>query len=59
MVVFEDVGLELFELLVAKWAAVVTIYSLLNAGFAIYMAAARYVTVVDGVQTDCALELSL
>lgn len=59
MIVFEDIIFELFQLLVAKWTAMVTIYCLLDASFAIHVTATCYVTVVDWVKADCALELGL
>lgn len=59
MVIFEDIELEVLELLVAEWTAVVSCDGLLDAGSAVDMATAGYVAIVDGVQADRALELGL
>lgn len=59
MVIFEYVVLEVFELLVAKGTSMVTVDSLLNARPAIYMTAPGDITVIDGVETNRALELCL
>lgn len=59
MIVFEDVELEVLELLVAEGAAVVPRDGLLDAGAAVDVATSGYVAVVDGVEADRALELGL
>lgn len=59
MIVFEDISVELLELLIAEGTAVVTIYGLLDAWAAVNVTTAGYVAVGDGVQADGALELGL
>ena len=59
MVVLEDVGFELLEVLGAEGAAVVAVDGLLDAMSAVDMPAASDIAVVDGVEADRALELVL
>lgn len=59
MIVLENIVFELFQLLIAKWTAVMTIDCFLDACFAIYMATSRYVAIIDWIETYCALKLSL
>mgnify|MGYP003554419235 CR=1 FL=1 len=59
MVVFEDVKLEVFELLVAEWAAMVSCHWLLYAMFAVDVSAAGDIAVVDWVEADCTLKFVL
>ena len=57
MIVFENVVFELFQLLVAEGTAMVPVDCLLDAAFAVDVAASCYVAIVYGVHADCALEL--
>lgn len=59
MIVFEDISVELLELLIAEGTAVVAVDGLLDAWATVDVAAAGYVAVGDGVQADGALELGL
>ena len=59
MVIFEYIFFKLFKLLIAEWTSVMSIHSLLNTTFAIDMATSGNIAVVDGVQTNSALELLL
>lgn len=59
MIVFEDVVFEVFELLIAEGASVVSVNRLLNAGLTIYMPTPGNVAVIDWVETNCTLKLCL
>lgn len=59
MVVLEDILFEVLEFLVAKRTLVVSIDGLFDAGFAIYMPTTCNVTIVDRIETHCALEFGL
>lgn len=57
MIVLEHIVLELLEFLIAKRASMMPVDGLLDTGLTIYMSASRYVTVIDGIETYCTLEL--
>lgn len=56
MVVLEHVIFKLLELLIAERTTVVPVDCLFDASLAVYMPTSRYVTVVDRVEANCALE---
>ncbi len=57
VVILKHVGCEVLDLLIAEWASVVPVDRFFNTLLAVYMAASRYVTVFDLVQTDGAGKL--
>jgi hypothetical protein len=58
MVIFEDVILKIFKLLIAERTSVMSVNSLLNTAFAVDVAATCNIAVVNGVQTDGTLKLN-
>ena len=57
MIILKHVSCEVLDLLIAEWASVVPVDRFFNTLLAVYMAASRYVTVFDLVQTDGAGKL--
>jgi hypothetical protein len=59
MIILENVTLELIQSLITERTAMMSIYRLFDAGSAVDMSTSCHVTVLNGVQAHCALELSL
>lgn len=59
MIVLEHVVLELLEFLIAKRASVMPVDCLFDAGLTINMSTSCYITIVDGIEAYCTLELCL
>ncbi len=59
MIIFENVILKVFQLLIAEGTAMMTVYSLFDTAFAVYMAASCNVTIINWVEAYCTLKLCL
>jgi len=59
MVVFKHILLEVLKLLVAEGASMIPIDSFLDTLVTVNMSTSRYVTVVNGSETDCTSEFVL
>ncbi len=59
MIILEHIIFEIIELLITEGTSMMPINRLFNTWSAIYMPASRYVTVIDGIEANRTLELSL